>query len=297
MGLFARLFGTNRAKSPESAKDAPPDFRFAGTRKALVVGIDAYPGGNALRGCVNDSKEWWSTLTKKFDYDTRVLLNERATKENILTRLRWLCEGTKKGDEIAFVYSGHGSRLRDRDGDELEDRLDECICPVDMSWDYALLDDEIAECLEKLHPEAFAWMIFDCCHSGTLTRNDPAGQPAEEPERLSRFLAPPFDIQVRAEGKTLPIHRLGTTLRQERKNVISIAACQDNQTAAETKMGGVYRGAFSYIMLQQINNGTLPTGLIVKETADTLKINYGQDPLLLAAPGLETTAILGGPRP
>ena len=49
------------------------------------------------------------------------------------------------GDVVVFYFSGHGSQIRDRDGDELTDQLDEVICPYDMDWDRRtfILDDDL----------------------------------------------------------------------------------------------------------------------------------------------------------
>ena len=107
--------------------------------KALLVGINKYkiPGAD-LNGCVNDVANMRDILLKFFGFTTkeiRVLVDERATKKNIMERLKWLVSGAKAGDRLLLHYSGHGSQVVDRDGDELKDRMDEIICPHDMDWD------------------------------------------------------------------------------------------------------------------------------------------------------------------
>ena len=104
--------------------------------KALLVGINKYkiPGAD-LNGCVNDVANMRDILLKFFGFTTkeiRVLVDERATKKNIMERLKWLVGGAKAGDRLLLHYSGHGSQVVDRDGDELKDRMDEIICPHDM---------------------------------------------------------------------------------------------------------------------------------------------------------------------
>jgi hypothetical protein len=101
-------------------------------RKALLVGINDYQSVSDLRGCVNDVLDMHFTLRSLFGFETpeiRVLTDSRATKDYIVQRLKWLVDGAQAGDFLVFHFSGHGSQIRDRDHDELEDQLDELICP------------------------------------------------------------------------------------------------------------------------------------------------------------------------
>ncbi len=43
----------------------------------------------------------------------------------------WLVKGAKPGDSLFFSFSGHGNQMRDIDGDETDDGMDETILPVD----------------------------------------------------------------------------------------------------------------------------------------------------------------------
>ena len=105
-------------------------------KKALLVGLNKYhPSLKAdLRGCVNDVEHMRDILVNMFGFDPeniRVVIDDRATFEGILERLYWLLEGSRRDDELVFHYSGHGSQVRDRNGDELNDGLDEILCPTD----------------------------------------------------------------------------------------------------------------------------------------------------------------------
>lgn len=101
-------------------------------KKAFIVGINKYlDRGNDLRGCVNDAENIYHALIDlyKFNPDNiRVLTDKRATKSAILERLNWLVKDNQPGDDLVFHYSAHGSQIRDREGDELEDGLDEILC-------------------------------------------------------------------------------------------------------------------------------------------------------------------------
>ena len=90
------------------------------TKKALIVGINDYQKINDLKGCLNDVQNMRDFLKdyKEFKIENiRVLTDGRATKQNIINRLNWLVEGSKSGDVLVFHFSGHGSQIRDRNGD------------------------------------------------------------------------------------------------------------------------------------------------------------------------------------
>jgi hypothetical protein len=58
------------------------------TKKALCVGINDYPGGGDLRGCVNDANAWANLLQDKFGFtEVKTLFDAQATKQNILDEL------------------------------------------------------------------------------------------------------------------------------------------------------------------------------------------------------------------
>jgi metacaspase-1 len=106
------------------------------------------PGSN-LQGCVNDATNVRDILLRYYGFttnDIRVLVDARATKSAIMDRLNWLVKDAKAGDKLLFHFSGHGSQIRDRDGDELKDQLDEIICPHDMDWDGTyIVDDDLSK--------------------------------------------------------------------------------------------------------------------------------------------------------
>src|SRR6185295_4044071 len=176
--------------------------------RAVLVGIDEYERSDvpSLRGCVNDVALVRGLLKQYFEVpneDIRVLVNGRATKANILARLESTIARAEPGDVVVFYYSGHGSQVRDRNGDELTDGLDEIICPYDMDWDRRtyILDDDLDEIFGDLPPEVLLEAFFDCCFWGADARGlEPEPRPTVL-RRDVRYLAPPFDIAARAEGE------------------------------------------------------------------------------------------------
>jgi hypothetical protein len=222
-------------------------------KKALLVGINKYQVPNAdLNGCVNDVEGVWDILTKKYSFhpdNIRVLTDERATREGIVTRLDWLLEGAQAGDELLFHYSGHGSQCRDRDGDELDDSLDELICPTDLSWDNPLTDDDLYILFRELPQSVYLTVVMDACHSGTMTRGI-AGNPKET---LAKFIAPPFDIAARSRGRNIPVRRIaakkGVRGADTQRHVL-LSGCRDDQTSADANFNGRWGGALTTTLLQ-----------------------------------------------
>ena len=105
-------------------------------RRAVQVGINNYKSIGDLNGCLNDVTNVRGILKGLLGFtneEIRVLTDDRATKANILDRLNWLVKGAKSGDYLVFHYSGHGSQIRDRQGDELSDSLDVPTSPMMIS--------------------------------------------------------------------------------------------------------------------------------------------------------------------
>ena len=73
-------------------------------QRALLVGVNKYKiPGSDLNGCVNDVTNIRDILLKYFGFDVndiRVLIDDSATKENIMNRLRWLVADIKSGDRL-----------------------------------------------------------------------------------------------------------------------------------------------------------------------------------------------------
>lgn len=256
-------------------------------KKALLVGINKYkiPGAD-LNGCVNDVTNVRDVLLKYFGFttkDIRVVVDERATKKNIISRLNWLVDKAKPGDSLLFHFSGHGSQIVDRDGDELKDKMDEIICPYDMDWDGNFItDDELNSIFKKIPKGVNLEVVLDSCHSGTGTREMRAinALPLEMSFK-PRFLPPPIDIACRAD-EDMEVRRL---LRGNPLNHVLFAGCRDNQTSADAYIGGSYNGAFTYYLCRHLRDtqGNITRAELIKRVRASLKFNgFSQIPQLEA---------------
>ena len=261
-------------------------------KKALLVGINKYKPelGADLQGCVNDVETMHGILTNKYGFmpeNIRTVTDERATRQGILDRLKWLLDGAKAGDELVFHYSGHGSQVRDRDGDELDDQLDEILCPHDLDWDNPLTDDLLAVLFKQLPKGVYLTMICDACHSGTMSRNI-------NPAKRVRNILPPFDIRSRYLGQILPKNKIGKKQTEGSQNHVLLSGCKDNQTSADAYIDGKYQGAFTWSLATAIRENSDLTWTELHKKSIELLSGYTQEPQLSGNDSIVSRKVFGG---
>lgn len=104
---------------------------FSQTKYALVIGLGkqedrAWPKINGDKDVPRVRQ-----MLRKGGYDKIIsLVNERATKRNILSAFNTLVGKARPGDIFYIHYSGHGQQVADPHHDE-PDGLDECWIPYD----------------------------------------------------------------------------------------------------------------------------------------------------------------------
>lgn len=261
-------------------------------KKALLVGINKYkiPGAN-LNGCVNDVTNLRDILLKYFGFDIsdiKVITDERATKKAILDGLNWLCDGARANDSILFQFSGHGSQIVDKNGDEYKDNLDEILCPHDMDWDGTyIVDDELNEIFSKLDPKVNIDIILDSCHSGTGTREAMGLKLLPDDQTLSiKFIRPPVDIECKMD-EDMPVKKIfSSVIDKKPDNRVVFTACKDNQTSADAYINGNYNGAFTYYFCKYLREaqGNLTRYELLKRVRSSLKFHgFSQIPQLECA--------------
>jgi len=196
-------------------------------RRALLVGINDYPDPRyKLEGCVNDVFLMSSVLQECGiePEEIRVVLDDRATTANIMERMHWLLDDVPPDGERVLFYSGHGAQLPAYNLGGEVDHLDECLVPWDFDWNpvHAIRDKQFVEFYSQLPYDTRFVAIFDCCHSGGMTRD---GGPRV------RGITPPDDIRHRVMKWNA---RLG--MWQAR------ALPSPNRSLARSKVGDDYLG-------------------------------------------------------
>lgn len=109
--------------------NSPPQ----GQKYALLIGIDDYTPSNfpSLKGAVNDMRMVRDLLVQRFGFKAEnvVMLADRdATHTGIIAAMQGLADKVKSGDAVYIHYSGHGSGMRDENGDESGRR------GIDSTW-------------------------------------------------------------------------------------------------------------------------------------------------------------------
>jgi len=206
------------------------------TNAALLVGVNEYENGNNLRGCCNDVDNANGILVDILGYrpnEIVVLKDGEATMANIITQLHALVGRLAKGDIGFFHFSGHGSQVADKDGDEA-DRKDELICPHNMNWGAGryITDDDLAIILQGVPEDAYIEVLLDSCHSGTALRTTPSGE-------AKHIISPHVDMK-------LPVRRMRRAVHGRTPNSVLWAGCADDQLSSDAWLGGKYNGAFTY---------------------------------------------------
>lgn len=231
-------------------------------RLALIVGVGQYKSTRIdnLKGPPNDAQQMYDLLTgsKGPGYgfpkeNVCLLVDEAATTEKVKEMFeRLLVQGARKGknDVAVFYYAGHGSQMKDADGDEA-DQCDETFLLHDARTGSGerrigdLVDDDFHQMLSRLHEKTqHAVVILDSCNSGTATRG-PSGLVArwQDPDDPT-MACPRVDAsEAREESSWKP---------QAMPNLVAFTAASDGTSALE--MGG--HGIFTTALLDVLTQGT-----------------------------------------
>lgn len=253
-------------------------------RSALLVGINSYqaPDIPALSGCEADVYAFAALLEGQFGFNPTAitcLVGAQATRLNILTNLARLAQEAQAGDYILFHFSGHGSRTPDREPYDEPDGWDESLVPFDGRDPDDLIqditDDEMRAWLTHIKPDVLVWLIFDCCHSGHLTRAEAEAKPhlptairAAPPDR--RRPVPPPTGNARFRRLLLP--------PVDEPTYVAFAACDPRQPARELQIApangaepAVVHGALTYALLCALTSATLTSTFTFSDLAEQVR--------------------------
>lgn len=145
--------------------------------QALVVGIGYDKTPYKLSGTRNDANQVISFLKNRFGSKLTLThlhdapnasTTELPTRQNVLKAFETICKSTKPNTLIVCYFSGHGSQVRDLDGDE-DDGKDETLCLIDEHGNIQnIVDDTLSQTFYNMLPASCELLvIFDCCHSGS----------------------------------------------------------------------------------------------------------------------------------
>lgn len=243
-------------------------------KKAVLVGINYKNTDAQLNGCINDVKNIRAILETRYGYSNiRLLTDEtdvKPTKKNIEDSIEWLVNGNVAGDTLVFYYSGHGSSLKDRTGEET-DGNDEVIIPLDYTTKGVITDDWLyANLCCKIPAEANLWAFTDCCHSGTIL--DLKYNYQSNCVLKQGIVASGYNAAEWTDNYSFYVERTKDIVG----NVVLFSGCQDKETSADAYLAKTNQGAFSYCFLDILKTSkvqNIKLRNILKEINCKLELN------------------------
>ena len=282
---------------------------------ALLIGINSYKN-NKLGGCENDVRRVRAYLDNSFvigqfgKIRTRELLNEQATKDNIVQAFKDHLGKAKKNDTVLLYFSGHGARERTGlsifQEEEVDGNIGGILCATFEDKEQAnlyrhvLSNKELRYLIRPLamdeanETKAHVVAIFDCCNSGSNTRSVTEHELPGNSRQVSRQALPgrAVDQFIFKENPEIlaRLKKQGQSLDEilPQGDHVMLAACREVELAWERKIDGdKLSGAFTTALidvLQQhkghISYHELYSRVLnrMKFSLSTTKDNKGQTP-------------------
>ncbi len=227
------------------------------TLHALLFAIDNYPNpAHRLAGCRNDLAAIDAFLDtychqRGITYRKLIRTDGEVTRGGFAQGFRHF-DAAKDGDIALLFYGGHGSRMpAPRQFWSVDpDRYLETIVCYDsrQAGGRDLTDKEVSHLIAEATADRDLHFVavFDCCHSGTLSRNLDARERRLEP--LTR--APEFsDLLGSAD---FPAQGASDQRLPPAGRHIALSAARSYQTAKELTLKGKRRGIFTTMLVETL---------------------------------------------
>jgi hypothetical protein len=209
------------------------------------VDPDQYEGWDGqLTACEADARDMAALAKAQGFGKSSLLLTKVATAEAVTAAIQAAAKALKSGDLFLLTYSGHGGQVRDTNGDEKGDRMDETwVC-----YDRQLVDDELYELWGKFKVGVRIVVLSDSCHSGTVLRDIPAfvaGGP--------RIRAMPKSVVLKVQKahaklyKSIQDEHPAAETTKVKASVLLISGCMDNQTSQDGARNGLFTGTLKKV--------------------------------------------------
>jgi len=151
---------------PAAAPVRSPPALENGVYYALVIGINQYPPQvPALQTAVADAKAIGDALHQQYGFIVKTLLDQQATRANILNQITWYRDNLQPQDNLLIYYAGHG--YSDPDADKAY------WLPVDAdsAWSPNRISADDLATEVRVQPARHVLIISDSCYSGDLSRD------------------------------------------------------------------------------------------------------------------------------
>lgn len=236
------------------------------TVRALFVAVNSYKFSRTrvagaelkdLRGAVGDAERMKDALRAAYGLDldrpspdggcrsqndvSTTLTDPCATRDAVLAALDDVVDRSTTGDTLLFYFAGHGGRITDDQEQDQASGSNSTILPYDARDPDAptrgdILDRELRDRIDRASARGVNVVtVFDSCHSGTATRDDPGDGEARS--------APPLRV---ARGPRLRTEAPWWTGGGSGYRV-HLAASRDDEEAREVAVGpdGARAGVFT----------------------------------------------------
>jgi hypothetical protein len=212
--------------------DINPAYKFA-----LVIGINYKGTPVQLQGCINDATNMVDYLVNRRGYlrNNITLITDDTAGKPTCSAIKTLIQTlvyrsvTNNAKEIWLHYSGHGTYVRDTNGDEKDGR-DECIVPLDYTSNGVIADDFLNALVCLLPRTCRMIALFDSCFSGTV-----------------------LDLKYLIDLNNNNV--IENTRRNIAGKIYCISGCTDTQTSADAWLKGQWAGAMTTSFLACANPG------------------------------------------
>ena len=224
-------------------------------KRALLIGIGKYQAVPRLPGSKNDVALVRQVLMSRYGFSDKnvdVVLDEAATRVGVLAALNKIVKEAGPKDLVYIHYSGHGSQVKDLDGDE-PDHLDETIVPQDGRTDGVrdITDDELEAILSQLKTSQ-AVVVLDSCHSGTATRS-------LEVEVRARFVATDTRVGLYENNNV----RVRALVPLTKHAYVLFSGAASHEQALDGPVDGRYHGFFTHSLFKSLQAS--PAGASTRE--------------------------------
>lgn len=294
-------------------------------KSALVVGINQYHKLiGPLRGPINDATAVVELLRTQYHFSldrVKLLCDNEATHAAIMSHLERMIAEATQGDVIMFYFSGHGTRLPNRQDPSGKDeaivvhninadqllwgRKDLVPIFARENWgDQFVRDKELAAQFSRTREGVNLTIVFDCCHSGDMYRIE-----NEDP----RFVEPPKIVLDQIRESCLAFHvrdsieeastevtkfdlqkyrdRLAPVFGGNRfeftpnpSQFTFFAACREDQTAIERNFGGEPGGVFTHFLVTTLRANPMDITHREAISAITRRMRFQQQTPQLVCP-------------
>jgi hypothetical protein len=223
---------------PTPAPTPTPIALPANKKRALLIGLNYRNTEYSLFGCINDAYSIERKLRSAYGFTNVSVLTDdsviKPTAKNIYYQIQAFLQSGVSGDLLFLSYSGHGSNVKDNNGDELDGR-DEILVGLDI---VGIRDDDLKGLINAyLKPGVTLIMLCDSCFSGTI-----------------------LDLKYQySDTQNNMAVNINNAVNETVGNVILISGSQDNQTSVDAYINNTYQGATSWAFVSSLNSNAKPT--------------------------------------